>query len=86
VKTGQVIGQCLPRHRAKEFVGFLNKGKEGAIKAAFNYYVRFVYPGQKVLGEIDVDRLAKLQDFYLAKGLIQRKSPVEELYTSAFVR
>ena len=25
VKTGQVIGQCLPRHRAKEFIKFLNK-------------------------------------------------------------
>src|SRR6201984_1515379 len=24
-KTGQVIGQCLPRHRAKEFIKFLNK-------------------------------------------------------------
>ena len=25
VKTGQVIGECLPRHRAKEFVKFLSK-------------------------------------------------------------
>jgi transposase len=25
VKTGEVIGECLPRHRAKEFVKFLNK-------------------------------------------------------------
>jgi transposase len=25
MKTGQVIGQCLPRHRAKEFIRFLNK-------------------------------------------------------------
>src|SRR5215471_8056497 len=25
VKTGQVIGECLPRHRTKEFIGFLNK-------------------------------------------------------------
>ena len=25
VKTGEVIGQCLPRHRAKEFIKFLNK-------------------------------------------------------------
>ena len=25
MKTGQVIGQCLPRHRAKEFIKFLNK-------------------------------------------------------------
>jgi transposase len=25
VKTGEVIGACLPRHRAKEFIGFLKK-------------------------------------------------------------
>jgi len=25
VKTGQVIGECVPRHRAKEFIGFLKK-------------------------------------------------------------
>ena len=25
VKTGQVIGECLPRHRANEFIRFLNK-------------------------------------------------------------
>ena len=25
VKTGEVIGQCLPRHRAKEFIAFLKK-------------------------------------------------------------
>ena len=25
VKTGEVIGKCLPRHRAKEFITFLNK-------------------------------------------------------------
>jgi transposase len=25
VKTGEVIGECLPRHRAKEFVAFLKK-------------------------------------------------------------
>ena len=25
VKTGHVIGECVPRHRAKEFIGFLKK-------------------------------------------------------------
>jgi NitT/TauT family transport system substrate-binding protein len=30
-------------------------------------------------------RLAKLQDFYLAKGIIQKKSPVDELFTNQFV-
>jgi len=77
-----------PDKATDDFVRFVPewKGKEGAVKAAFNYYVKFVYPGQKTLGEVDAERLAKLQDFYLAKGLIQRKSPVEDLYTNAFVR
>ena len=44
-----------------------------------------VYSGQKVLGEINADRLAKLQDFYLEKGFIQKKTPVDELYTNEFV-
>ena len=53
---------------------------------ALNMYARLVYPGQKVLGEVDVARLAKLQDFYVAKGLIQKASPVEDLYSNAFVK
>jgi NitT/TauT family transport system substrate-binding protein len=77
-----------PDKAADDFVRFVPewKGKEGAVKAAFNYYARLVYPGQKVLGEVNVERLSALQDFYLAKGLIQRKSPVEDLYTNAFVK
>jgi len=77
-----------PNKAADDFVSFVPdwKGKEGAVKAVFNYYVKFVYPGQKVLGEVDAERLGKLQEFYLAKGLIQRKSPIEDLYTNAFVK
>jgi NitT/TauT family transport system substrate-binding protein len=77
-----------PDKAADDFVRFVPewKGKEGAVKAAFNYYVKFVYPGQAVLGEVNAERLAKLQYFYLAKGLIQRKSPVADLYTNAFIK
>jgi NitT/TauT family transport system substrate-binding protein len=77
-----------PDRAADDFVRFVPewKGKEGAVKAAFAYYDKLVYPGQKDLGEVNPERLAKLQDFYLAKGLIQRKSPVEDLYTNAFVK
>ena len=31
-------------------------------------------------------RLAKLQDFYLAKGFIQKTTPVDELYTNEFIK
>jgi NitT/TauT family transport system substrate-binding protein len=77
-----------PDTAADDFVRLVPewKGKEAAVKATFNYYAKFVYPGQTVLGEVNVERLAKLQDFYLAKGIIQRKSPIEDLYTNAFIK
>ena len=77
-----------PNKAAEDFVNFVPewKGKEGAVKASLNYYTTLVYPGQKRLGEVNVERLSNLQDFYLAKGIIQRKSPVEELYTNQFIR
>ena len=77
-----------PSKAAEEFVNFVPewKGKEGAVKAAMTYYATLVYPGQRRLGEVDVERLGKLQDFYFAKGIIQRKSPVEDLYSNAFIR
>jgi len=77
-----------PGKAAEDFVNFVPewKGKEGAVKAALTYYATLVYPGQPRLGEINVERLAKLQDFYLAKGLIQRKSPIEDLYSNEFIK
>ena len=77
-----------PDKAADDFVKFVPewKGKEGDVKAAFKYYATLVYPGQKVLGEVNRDRLAGLQDFYFSKGIIQQKTPVDELYTNEFVR
>ena len=77
-----------PDKAADEFVSFVPewKGKENQVKYAFNMYAKDVYPGQKVLGEMDVARLTKLQDFYLAKGFIQKATPVNELYTNEFVK
>ena len=77
-----------PEAAADDFVKFVPewKGKEGAVKAAFKYYAELVYPGQKQLGEVSAERLNQLQDFYLAKGIIKRKTPVEELYSNAFLK
>jgi NitT/TauT family transport system substrate-binding protein len=77
-----------PDKAAADFVSFVPEwqGKEANVKAALKYYATLVYPGQKVLGEVDVARLTKLQDFYLAKGIIREKTPVDELYTNEFVR
>ncbi len=62
------------------------KGKEQVVKNALNYYAKLVYVDQKRLGEINPERLTKLQDFYLEKGFIQKKTPVEELYTNQFIK
>jgi len=35
---------------------------------------------------VNADRLTKLQDFYLEKGFIQKKTPVNELYTNEFIK
>jgi NitT/TauT family transport system substrate-binding protein len=77
-----------PDKAAADFVGFMPewKGKEGGVTSAFKYYATLVYPGQTVLGAVDVDRLTKLQDFYLAKGIIRQQTPVDELYTNEFVK
>jgi NitT/TauT family transport system substrate-binding protein len=77
-----------PAAAATDFVKFVPEwqGKEGQVKEAFDYYDKLVYPGQQTLGAIDPARLSKLQDFYLAKGIIQKKTPVDELYTNQFVQ
>jgi NitT/TauT family transport system substrate-binding protein len=77
-----------PEKAALEFVSFVPewKGKEGGVKFAFNMYAKSVYPGQTVLGEVNAERLKSLQDFYLAKGFIQKATPVEELYTNEFIK
>jgi NitT/TauT family transport system substrate-binding protein len=77
-----------PDKAADDFVSFVPewKGKEKAVHAAFRYYVDLIYPGQTQLGEVNAERLSKLQDFYLAKGIIQKKSPLEDLYTNEFIK
>jgi NitT/TauT family transport system substrate-binding protein len=77
-----------PDKSAADFVKFVPEwaGKENQVKEAFTYYDKLVYPGQKVLGAVDPERMTKLQDFYLAKGIIQKKTPVDELFTNQFVQ
>jgi NitT/TauT family transport system substrate-binding protein len=77
-----------PDRAADDFVRFVPewKGKEAAVRFVLNYYAKQVYPGQTRLGEVNVDRLKNLQEFYVSKGLIQKSSPVEELYSNEFIR
>jgi NitT/TauT family transport system substrate-binding protein len=77
-----------PNKAAEDFVTFVPewKGKEEVVKNALNYFAKLIYVDQKRLGEVNAERLAKLQDFYLEKGFIQKKTPVEELYTNQFIK
>ena len=76
-----------PNKAADDFISFVPewKGKEKAVQFAFNMYAKSVYPGQKVLGEMNIERIRKLQEFYLSKGLIQKAAPVEDLFTNEFI-
>ena len=76
-----------PNAAAADFVKFVPEwtGKEDQVKEAFAYYDKLIYPGQKVLGAVDPERVAKLQDFYLKAGIIEKKSPVDDLFTNQFV-
>jgi NitT/TauT family transport system substrate-binding protein len=77
-----------PDKATDDFVRFVPdwKGKEGAVKFAMHMYAKSVYPGQTNIGETDRERLAKLQDFYVAKGFITNKTPVDELFTNQFIK
>jgi NitT/TauT family transport system substrate-binding protein len=73
---------------AADFVKFVPEwtGKEDQVKEAFAYYDKLIYPGQKELGAVDPERMAKLQDFYLKAGIIEKKSPVDDLFTNQFIK
>ena len=62
------------------------KDKKRAIVGTFALYNKYVYPGQKTLGMMDHDRLAKLQAFYRTQGFIRKTVPVKDLYTNEFVK
>jgi NitT/TauT family transport system substrate-binding protein len=61
------------------------QGKEASLVSIFKLYGQYVYPGQETLGRVDAERLKAVQDFYLAEGIVQKASPVDDLYTNEFV-
>ena len=61
-------------------------GKEAFVTLSFQLYNKYVYGGQKVLGEMDEARLSALQDFYVKEGLVKSKTAVKDLYTNQFVK
>ena len=63
-----------------------HKGKEASVEAVFKLYNTYVYPGQKVLGAVDPERLAAVQKFYVKEGIVPKEVPLAELYTNQFVQ
>lgn len=61
-------------------------GKEKDMTEIFKMYIKYVYEGQKVLGEMDEARLSALQDFYIKEGIVRDRTPVKDLYTNAFIK
>jgi NitT/TauT family transport system substrate-binding protein len=62
------------------------RGGEAKMRRILENYTERTYKGQKIIGEMDPERLAKLQDFYLKEGFIRAKTPVDQLYTNEFVK
>ncbi|MBT5047549.1 MAG: ABC transporter substrate-binding protein, partial [Rhodospirillaceae bacterium] len=56
------------------------------IKNVFGMYNKYVYAGQKKLGQMDGKRLADLQAFYVKHGIVRKPVPVGDLYTNQFVK
>jgi NitT/TauT family transport system substrate-binding protein len=55
------------------------------IKKIFSLYASVTYGGQTNPGTFDPDVLSKVQDSYVALGVVRRPNPVNELYTNEFV-
>ena len=62
-----------------------NKGKEKYLSGVFKLYNKYVYPGQKTVGEMDRARLKALQEFYVGQGVLRKSSKLDDLYTNQFV-
>lgn len=77
-----------PKAAARDYVNAVpqHKGKEAYIEEVFGLYNTYVYPGQKVLGAMDPERLAAVQKFYLKEGIVPKETPVKDLYTNQFVQ
>jgi NitT/TauT family transport system substrate-binding protein len=76
-----------PDGAAKDYVKAVPQaaGRESQMAQVFRLYDQYVYPGQAKLGVMDAKRLGEVQDFYLKSGIIAKATPVDELYTNAFV-
>jgi NitT/TauT family transport system substrate-binding protein len=76
-----------PNAMAETFVEAVPSQKPNLdrIKKIFSLYASVTYGGQTIPGAFDPNVLNKVQDSYLALGVVRRATPVSELYTNEFV-
>lgn len=76
-----------PKEAAKAYAAHVtvHKGKEASIEKMFEMYNKYVYANQKLPGQMDEQRLADLQKFYVSNGIVPREVPLKDLYSNQFV-
>jgi NitT/TauT family transport system substrate-binding protein len=62
------------------------QGKEAFVAEVISLYNEYVYKGQKVIGAMDPDRLARVQKFYVSQDIVAKETPLDQLYTNQFVQ
>ena len=62
------------------------KGREAYVEEVFRGYNEYTYQGPGTVGAMNPERLAAVQSFYVAQGIVPKEVPLAELYTNQFVR
>jgi NitT/TauT family transport system substrate-binding protein len=87
----KAMGDCIddPAAAARDYAEAVPQqaGKSKDIETILRRYVTEVYPVTPPLrlGQFDPARLKTVQDFYFGNDIVHGETPVEELYTNAFV-
>jgi len=76
-----------PKAATRDYIAAMpqHKGREAFVEETFGLYNTLVYPGQKVLGQMDAERLAALQKFYVSQNIVPKEAPLGDLFTNDFL-
>lgn len=92
VKTQlQAVRDCIddPAKAARDFVAIVPqyRGREAMVERILRRYVDDVYRTEppSALGRLDAERFKVVQSFYLNNKIINAPSPIDTLFTNAFV-
>lgn len=61
------------------------KGREAFLEDVFSQFTEYTYRGEGPLGAINAEKLAAIQKFYVAQGIVPKEMPVAELFTNQFI-